>query len=255
MAVTDLESLVADGLEEPAITRRRQAARVISLVLWVAVVAFQIGMAVITPGAFTIALAVGVVVLCLAMNFQILLMLWTGNRNWSLMAAKLHGSAYLSDLNDLPNRNYLLAEIRREMPRARETGSTFTLVHVSFDTLDEIRERRGAEFCDRALNALTELLRRVTRQSDFVSHTSGPRFVVMLNECTVEQSWIYLQRIPATIAVSDGRMMYEVPLSVRLAQYDMESLYATDVVRDVEESAPLRRREDLAQQRSWTEAA
>ncbi|MCK6563788.1 MAG: diguanylate cyclase [Dehalococcoidia bacterium] len=253
--MTDLETLVGTEPEDPVAGRRRQAVRIVSLVLWAAVVVFQTAMAIISPGAFTIVLAVAVFVLCAAMNAQIVLMLWTGNRNWSRMAAKLHGSAYLSELNDLPNRNYLLAEIRREMPRARETGHTFTLVQVSFDTLDEVAERRGAPFCDRAINALTELLKRVTRQSDFVSHTSGPRFVVMLNECTMEQSWIYLQRIPATIAVSDGRMMYEVPLSVRLAEYDMESLYATDVVRDVEESPPLRRREDLNEKRTWTEAA
>ncbi|MBE7518797.1 MAG: diguanylate cyclase [Thermoflexaceae bacterium] len=253
--MTDLEELVGDPADDPEVGRRRQAVRIVSLVLWAAVVAFQVGMAIINPGMVTIALAVTVFVLCVAMNAQIVLMLWTGNRNWRRMAAKLQGSAYLSELNDLPNRNYLLAEIRREMPRARETGHTFTLVQVSFDTLEAIRERRGDAFCDRAVHALTELLKRVTRQSDFVSHTSGSRFVVMLNECRMEQSWIYLQRIPATIAVSDGRMMYEVPLSVRVAEYDMEALYATDVVRDVEESGPLRRREDLTEQRSWTEAA
>lgn len=253
--MTDLEALVADEIEEPAVTRRRQVVRVISLVLWAAMLAFQTSMAFFSPGILTIALAVVAAVLCAATNAHIAFMLWTGNRNWSRMTARLHGSAYLSDLDGLPNRNYLLAELRREMPRARESGQTFTLVQVSYETLDDVLLRRGAEFCERAVSALTELLKRVTRQSDFVSHTSGPRFVVMLNECTAEQSWLYLQRIPATIAVSDGRTMYEIPLSVRLIQYDMESLYATDVLRDIEESSPLRRRENLAEHYSWTEAA
>lgn len=253
--MTDLEMLVGPETAEPPISGRRHFVRVVSLVLWVAVVVFQSVMAVANPGLFTITLAVVVALLCVGMNAQVLLMQWAGNRSWKRMATKLHGSAYLSELHDLPNRNYLLAEIRREMPRARESGHTFVLVQISFDTIAEVRARRGDDFGDRAVNALTDLLKRVTRHSDFVSHLGGAKFVVMLNECTLEQSWIYLQRIPATIAVSDGRQMYEVPLSVRLSQYDMESLYATDVVRDVEEATPLRRRDEPSEQHSWTEAA
>jgi hypothetical protein len=35
-----------------------------------------------------------------------------------------------------------------------------------------------------------------------------------------------------------------VPVSARMMQYDLEALYATDVLRDVEEAKPLRRREE-----------
>jgi hypothetical protein len=37
--------------------------------------------------------------------------------------------------------------------------------------------------------------------------------------------------------------MLEVRVTARMMQYDMESLYATDVLHDAEESAPLRRKE------------
>ncbi len=57
----------------------------------------------------------------------------------------------------------------------------------------------------------------------------------------------------AGIAVSDGHRMFEVPVSARLHEYDMESLYATDVLREVEDAQPLRRREQ--QPRPWSEAA
>ena len=46
------------------------------------------------------------------------------------------------------------------------------------------------------------------------------------------------------MSVSDGRQMYDVPVFTRVLQYDLESLYATDVLRDVEESYPLERYEE-----------
>ena len=65
----------------------------------------------------------------------------------------------------------------------------------------------------------------------------------MLVECTLEQSYIYLKRVPGTISVSDGHQMLDVAVTARVHQYDLESLYATDVLRDLEEMKPLRRRE------------
>jgi hypothetical protein len=36
--------------------------------------------------------------------------------------------------------------------------------------------------------------------------------------------------------------MYDVPITARMAEYDMESLYATDVLAEAEEAKPLRRK-------------
>ena len=38
--------------------------------------------------------------------------------------------------------------------------------------------------------------------------------------------------------------MYDVTVTARVHQYDMESLYATDVLREMEESRPLRRKDE-----------
>jgi hypothetical protein len=36
--------------------------------------------------------------------------------------------------------------------------------------------------------------------------------------------------------------MFDVAIAIRLHEYDMESLYATDVLKEAEASIPLRRR-------------
>jgi len=235
------------GLEqlEERSNGRKLAVRVVSLVLWAIIIAYQVAVTVMDPAIVNIITTVAFVLLCVVVNVQLLLVGWLGKRSWMRLAAKLHGSSYLSELENLPNRNYLLSELRREMPRSRAQGTPFVLIVLSLETLDEIRARRGDDFADRAITGLAMVLKRFTRTSDFIAHLGGHRFCVMLNECSLEDSHIYLQRIPGTIAVSDGHRMYEVPVSARLAQYDMESLYATDVLRDAEEAKPLRRQETL----------
>lgn len=232
------------SVDSPAASGRRQAIRVVSLVLWGAVIAIEAAAAFSDPSLATILLASCFVALFTLVNAQLFLVQWMARRNWRSLVSKMHGSSYLSDLHDLPNRNYLLSELRREMPRARSSGTPFVLLLISFDTVDEIRVRRGDDFADRAVNALVDVLKRVTRHSDFIAHLGGARFCVMLSECTSEQSWLYMRRVPGSIAVSDGHHMYDVPVSARMFQYDLESLYATDVLRDCEETAPLRRREE-----------
>lgn len=224
----------------------------VSLVLWVAVIAFAAGSVARDPTAVNVFVAGAFIVLCLAVNAQLFLVRWTGNRSWRRVMSKMHRSSYLSEAHNLPNRNYLLAELRREMPRARATHVPFTLVMVSMDTLDEIRERRGDAFAGRAGTALANTLRRITRNADFISHLQDANFCVMLNETSAEQAWLYLRMVPGAVAVSDGKGMYEVPVSARMMQYDLEALYATDVLREVEEAKPLRRREES---RPFTDAA
>jgi diguanylate cyclase (GGDEF)-like protein len=229
--------------EQPGPDRRRHAIRVAVLVGWSLVMAIVITEAVRHPSTSGTIVAVSFCALFVLVNGNLLLMRWLGHRNWRRVSTRLHGSAYLSEFHNLPNRNYVLAELRREMPRARTHNAPFVLIQLSLENLEEVRARRGDDFVDRSVNALIETLKRLTRSSDFLAHLGGPRFCVMLVECTLEQSYIYLKRVPGVVSVSDGHNMLDVPVTARVHQYDMEALYATDVLRDLEETKPLRRRE------------
>lgn len=231
---------------------RRNAIRVASYLLWGLIAGYEIVATGRDPSFANIVTTVAFVLLFVAVNLQMWLQQWSGNRNWRRTINKLHGASYISETFSLPNRNYLLSELRREMPRARAAGVPFVLVQVSLDTIDDVRKRRGDDYADRAITSLAEVLKRITRNSDFIAHTGRATFCVVLNECTREQCQNYLQRVPGVVAVSDGRQMFDVPAAARISEYDMESLYATDVLRDVEEAAPLRRREE---KRPFTDAA
>jgi len=229
--------------EHPRTDSRKHLIRVALLVGWGIVLAIQVTGTLRNPTTSNIIVTSAFFLLFLIVNMNLFLMGWLGHRSWRSVSNKLHGAAYLSEFHNLPNRNYVLAELRREMPRARAHNSPFVLIQLSLETIDEVRERRGDDFADRAVNSLVEVLKRLTRSSDFLAHLGGARFGVMLVECTLEQSYIYLKRVPGTISVSDGHQMLDVAVTARVHQYDLESLYATDVLRDLEEMKPLRRRE------------
>lgn len=222
---------------------QRRLVRLVSLAGWSAVLAFQGLSTANEPSIANIVALGGFSTLFALVNLQLVVMSWMGRKNWRRVTTRLHGSAYLNEAYDLPNRNYVLSELRREMPRARTATAPFVLMQISLDSIKEVRQRRGDDFADRATAALVETMKRLTRSSDFLAHLGEARFCVMLVECTIEQSGIYLRRVPGTISVSDGRQMFDVPVAARIHQYDMEAIYATDVLRDVEETPPLRRRE------------
>ena len=235
--------LAPEPAQNEARETRKHLIRVALLVGWGVVLAVHLSGTVQDPTTANIVVSVAFLALFGLVNVNLFLMGWLGHRRWNRVSSRLHGAAYLSEFHNLPNRNYVLAELRREMPRARAHNTPFVLIQLSLENIDEVRLRRGDDFADRAVNGLVEILKRLTRSSDFLAHLGGARFGVMLVECTLEQSYIYLKRVPGIVSVSDGRQMLDVPVTARVHQYDLESLYATDVLRDLEETKPLRRRE------------
>lgn len=230
------------GDEEPA-APRRYFLRLAAIAGWGLVLAVQVGQYIHRPTTPNLIVTIGLATLFALFVAHEVFMRVVRKRHWHRVAARLQGAAYLSEFHNLPNRNYVLAELRREMPRARALQAPFVLVQLSIENIDDIRARRGDDFARRALNGLAEVLKRLTRSSDFLAHLGGAKFCVMLVECTLEQSFIYLKRVPGTIAVSDGHNVFDVPITARVLQYDLQALYATDVLRDLEETRPLRRRE------------
>lgn len=232
--------------------RRRLVLRIVSFILWGVVLAFYGYPAVTEPTTSNVTVALTLLGLFILVNLQLLAVAWSGRRRERALSAKLRASGYLSEEFDLPNRNYLLAELRREMPHARDQGVPFSLVILSLADWDGVKERRGEAFARRAAAAFADLLRRITRGSDFLAHLEGATFAILLTECSFDQAFEFLKRVPGSIGVSDGRRVLDVPITARLIEYDMESLYATDVLREAEAAQPLRRREEP---RPWSEAA
>ncbi|MDZ7727578.1 MAG: hypothetical protein U5Q44_04905 [Dehalococcoidia bacterium] len=135
---TQLDGLfdTADEGEAPR-PRRKTIIRTGTLVLWGLVMLFVIANAIRNPSTTNVVTAVGFVALFAIVQVQFFVVRWAGRRHFKRLEGKLRGSGYISELDGLPNRNYLLAELRREMPRARAEETPFTVVVFDIATLAE----------------------------------------------------------------------------------------------------------------------
>lgn len=212
---------------------------------WAVVAAAMVGLSALDPSPVHIALPLLLAGAFVATHQQRRLSERARRRGLRDLQLRLDNASYLNEFQSLPNRNYMLDQLRREMPRARHTGEPFALVVISAEDLDGIAERRGAEFAERAASSLARLMERFTRASDFAAQLGPASYGVLLYECDFELAESYLRRVPGVLAVSTGRSMLEIPLVVRLSEYDLESVYAIDVLREAEEAEPARPPEEL----------
>ena len=227
-------------IEDAVLVGRRVSARALVVAGWVAVVAATIVTAVREPTVGSYVLPALVAVLFALTEASRRVSAKARHRVLRDLMLRLDNTTYTSDREDLPNRNYMLDQLRREMPRARATGEPFVVVVVTIDNLEALADRRGADFAERAVRSLSRSIERSTRTSDFAAELEPGSFGVLLYDCDLARAQGFLRRLPGTIAISNGKQMLEVALIVRTSEYDMESVYAIDVLREAEE-APLAR--------------
>ncbi|HEX6031887.1 MAG TPA: GGDEF domain-containing protein [Tepidiformaceae bacterium] len=212
---------------------------------WLSVGGLSLYEAVVRPGAQSLGIAGILVTLFFLSQLRTRLSRQALHRGLRDLELRLENASYMSEFKNIPNRNYLLDQLRREMPRARAFGEPFVLVIVCIDDLKGIAGRRGEAYGALVVRSLARLIERFTRASDFAAQLEEGCYCVLLYDCTETVAQSYLRRIPGSIAVSTGKEMLEVPLAVRMAQYDMESFYAIDVLREVEEGGLARPPEPL----------
>ena len=122
-------------------SRKRHLLRLLCLLAWGAVVTVEFSVTVGHPSAVNLIVSGCLIALFVLVNAQLILVRWMGQRRWRRLTGRLMGSAYLSDEYSMPNRNYVLAELRREMPRARSLGHPFVIGQFSLEDIEGVAAR------------------------------------------------------------------------------------------------------------------
>jgi diguanylate cyclase (GGDEF)-like protein len=126
----------------------------------------------------------------------------------------------------LPNRNQLIDQLTRDIARAARYSYEITLMIVTIDQYDEIRNSWGVGTAGQGVIHVAETLGRVTRSSDFVARLDEQRFAVVLIQCNARQAGLFGERL--ALAVSNRPLKsterVRVPLYVNVEtsplQYD-----------------------------------
>ena len=112
------EAVLADGVGAPP-KARHSSLLTITIVGWLALLSVQAVFTFQSPGLMNLVITLALGALCFFFLWDVSMLHDLLNRGRVRFQLRLADSAYRSELAGLPNRNYLLAELRKEMPRAR----------------------------------------------------------------------------------------------------------------------------------------
>lgn len=128
----------------------------------------------------------------------------------SLLAVRLHEHQQLLELNQqfayhalhdpltgLPNRRYLLEELRRYIVQAECQQHSFCLMFVDLDKFKAINDQYGHETGDDFLREFARRLNSCLRKGDFVARQGGDEFVMLCQLATpsTESELVLTQRV------------------------------------------------------------
>jgi len=98
----------------------------------------------------------------------------------SANSTKIENLAYYDEITSLPNRRFLLEQLKRAMVINLETRSHVALLYLDLDKFKVINDSRGHEVGDLLLIEVANRLRRSVQAVDVVARIGGDEFVVLL---------------------------------------------------------------------------
>ncbi|MHB8572009.1 MAG: GGDEF domain-containing protein [Candidatus Dormibacteria bacterium] len=126
--------------------------------------------------------------------------------------------ASTDELSGLRNRRAFLAALAQELARALRYGDSFALLSMDMDGLKAVNDRGGHLSGDRALRAMSEVLRHEVRQSDTVARVGGDEFAVLMPMAGLVEARLLAERVRASVAstVAAAIMLPDVPVTVSI---------------------------------------
>ncbi len=137
-----------------------------------------------------------------------------------LMRALEH-TASTDMLTGLINRRTFETITRRELERARRTGTPLSIALLDLDHFKAINDRLGHAEGDRALRRFAELLRASCRLVDVPARIGGEEFAIILSGSDADGASLYAERLLRTVLETTKDDL--APLSVSIGITEMTS--------------------------------
>ncbi|MEX0749519.1 MAG: diguanylate cyclase [Dehalococcoidia bacterium] len=144
----------------------------------------------------------------------------------------------------VPDEDFLLALLRREVTRARRYGREVGLAVLWLDNEPDIRQRFGDFFTDHLLRRIGGQLLATVRDSDILGAVGG-RYAVIHTETGIDGTQLSAGRLRDVVCEMVARRFPEVPqpqISIRCAAFPTSGMSVEDLLTAVIEG----KREDAA---------
>lgn len=138
----------------------------------------------------------------------------------------LESLSVTDELTGLLNRRGFEAELSRALARARRMNETGLLVMCDLNHFKAINDTYGHPAGDAILRAVGRLLKRNTRESDYVARVGGDEFAVIMTHASLAQSERLAQKLSSLVnglAVSVQDRDIAVSAGFGMTTYDRTS--------------------------------
>ncbi len=125
-------------------------------------------------------------------------------------------------LTGLANRAYVLAAVEREIDRATRYRHRFCILMADLDGLKELNDTLGHRAGDRALAAVSAVIRENVRRIDTPARLGGDEFVVLLPETDREGARVVAEKIrqgAAAVRVVERDRRVTIGVSVGIGEW------------------------------------
>lgn len=129
-------------------------------------------------------------------------------------------------LTDLPNRDFLLEHVNREIVAAKRKKGKLAVFYLDLDRFKVINDQHGKEIGDRVLKVVARRIADTIRQSDFTARIGSDEFAILINDFrefdalrTLVARILQALKVPVTVAQSS----FHVSASIGISCYPQDS--------------------------------
>jgi diguanylate cyclase (GGDEF)-like protein len=144
-------------------------------------------------------------------------------------------------LTGLHNRAYFARRFEEELRRARNYMAPLSVLLLDIDHFKNINDTYGHPAGDVILKKLAEIIRTVTRASDFVVRYGGEEFVVVMTSSDQDRAVIYGERLREMVAAAEFAVAgHDAPLnltiSVGVSSFPQDGQSTADLLKAADEA-------------------
>ncbi|MGE5677705.1 MAG: diguanylate cyclase domain-containing protein, partial [Pseudomonadota bacterium] len=145
--------------------------------------------------------------------------------------------AYYDYLTGLPNRRSLADELKANIEKSIENGSSGSVTYIDLDNFKIINDTFGHSYGDEVLLRITEKLKQFSSENIRVYRIGGDEFILVNNNCEGASSSAMLAEAILSsfadpVAVDDNS--FKITCSIGIAQYPKDGSNVGDILKNAD---------------------
>jgi len=136
--------------------------------------------------------------------------------------AQLWDMAVTDSLTGLYVRRYFMVKLQEEVHRAERYDKILSIIMADLDRFKDINDTFGHDAGDRALEAISQLLKKNIRDVDTISRYGGEEFVMLIPDADKDAAFNLAERLREELARIDLSPLPPITVSLGISTYPQD---------------------------------